>query len=341
MAIEVNKMETTESEKKDFTETKHKVNRDDRKLDKLADRIIKAFIVNAKRRNGRIVDQIDNISYEESENRLMIMGVSLAMVQALVATILTIVALIGNQNNSSNHLLPNNTKLNYLIPCVTFMGVDGEGHMLTIKQNQNMTFQYAWKFKLPKVPNKTGYFAFEDQQSVFVIPSSKNQKITMINNPENHVTLSKSQIIGTFYYTGSILRVGNFVMVWGGINNENALLSAFFGDVTSCTSTIAIWSTKRQLWMTGPSLPNIKDCISVSSGFAVNKTIGVILQAPRIESDKGAVLNGWNRCIHAYTYSFDTFEWVDLNECLINTTKAIEKHTFITCATYFDRSYQL
>ena len=197
------------------------------------------------------------------------------------------------------------------------------------------------EIQVTKSTQQDRIFGFEDQQSVFVIPSSKNQKITMINNPDNHVTLFKSQIIGTFYYTGSILRVGNFVMVWGGINNENALLSAFFGDVTSCTSTIAIWSTKRQLWMTGPSLPNIKDCISVSNGFAVNKTIGVILQAPRIESDKGDELDGWNGCIQAYTYSFDTFEWVDLNECLINTTKAIEKHTFITCAAYFDRSYQL
>ena len=65
--------------------------------DKVADKIIEAFIVKPKERMIDQEDQNDNISYEESEVRLIFMGIASAALLALISMILTIMAL---QNNS-------------------------------------------------------------------------------------------------------------------------------------------------------------------------------------------------------------------------------------------------
>ena len=312
------------------------------KVDKVADEVIKVFIV---KRGQRMIDKddpIDNIAYEESEARLILMGIIMATFLAITLSIM--VFQFDPPKKIEVYTPTKEPKMNSLSPHVAIMGLPGDRYMFTLKQNKNSSFQFGWELRLPKVPGShfksckgsTGYFVFTDQKAVFVISSSMNQKMTMINGPSKHVTLPKSQIIDRFYFSGSILRVGNFALVFGGKPLEKGLSAYSDGAKLECSPITAIWSIKRQTWIQGPALPpRFKDCISVATGFSVNRTVGVIL-ADREEFDEQQ-----NRCIYAYTFSSETFQWGDTNECLIQPESKIELHTYMTCASFFDNSFKL
>ena len=307
------------------------------KADQVADEIIKAFIVKRKKRLIDQDDQNDNISYEESELRLIFMGITSATLLASISMILTIMALQTYSPIRLQASLPStkDVKLKFLSPYVTFMGLGENGYLFTMKQNTDLSFQYDWELKLPRVPQDTGYFVFNDRKAVFVISSNSNQKMTMVNGPKQHVTLAKSRIIDNFYYSGSILRVGNYAMVFGGYASNNELIESI-----ECTSTTAIWSIKRQHWIQGPVLPKkITDCYSISTGFAVNNTNVVVLLTGLITYEKADDV--WNVCIDAYTFSFDTLQWNDVKECFIESKNIYGLYNYLTCTTYFDKFSRL
>ena len=299
------------------------------KADKVADQIIKVFIVKRKQRLIDQDNQNDNISYEESEVRIMLMGIALATLLASISVILIIMAF--QQQDSPDRLQISYSakvvNMKFLSPYVTFMDLSGTGRLFTLKQNMNLSFQYDWEIKLPRVPLDTGYFVFNDGKDVYVMSSNSNQKMTMIKGPKHHVTLSKSHIIDNFYTSGSIIRIGNFVMVFGGYYNY---LNPDKLEFKPCTLSTAIWSIKRQRWMPGPSLPGkITDCNHFPTGFSVNRTVGVILAY------------GSPRCIDAYTFSLDTLQWANVKDCSIETRYNLGHQVYLTCATYFDRLARL
>ena len=306
------------------------------KIDEAADQIIKVFIVKRAKRMIDQDDQNDNISYEESEVRLIFMGITSAALLLSISMILSIIALQSDSPNRLQISLPTKDgKMKFLSPYVTFMALGGEGYLFTLKQNTDFSFQYDWELKIPRVPQDTGYFVFNDRKAVFVISSNSNQKMTMINGPKQHVTLSKSHIIDRFYYWGSILRIGNFVMIFGGLPKMETGLMNYQEMNMEWTSTTAIWSIKRQRWIQGPALPRkIIDRFSISTGFAVNRTVGVILVSRSPDEQKAG-------CIDAYTFSFDNLQWNDVNECFVVAKNTYGLHTYLTCSTYFDRLARL
>ena len=301
------------------------------KIDEAADQIIKVFIVKRAKRMIDQDDQNDNISYEESEVRLVFMGITSATLLLSISMILSIIALQSDSPNRLQISLPTKDgKMKFLSPYVTFMALGGEGYLFTLKQNTDFSFQYDWELKLPRVPQDTGYFVFNDRKAVFAISSNSNQKMTMINGPKQHVTVAKSHIIHNFYYSGSIIRVGNYAMVFGGYASNTEMDGSI-----ECSSTTAIWSIMRQRWIQSPALPQkIIDCQSISTGFAVNRTVGVILVARSLDEQK-------TECVDAFTLSFDTFQWNDVMECFIEAKNLYGHYTYLTCTTYFDRFSKL
>ena len=293
------------------------------KADQVADQIIKAFIVKRRKRLMDKDDPNDNISYEESEVRLIFMGITLATLFATISMILMITALQNNSQIKLQIILPTtkDANLKFLSPYVTFMALGGKGYLFTLKQNTDSSFQYDWELKLPRVPLDTGYFVFNDRKAVFVISTNSNQKMTMINGPKQHVTLAKSRIIDNFYYSGSILRVGNFAMVSGGVKQT------FAGEGCDCTLKTAFWSIKKQRWIQGPVLPpKIINCSSIPTGFAVNETNVVVLFG------SGLITYGFgfedDLCIDAYTFSFDNFQWNYVKKCLLKVENISVMNTY-------------
>ena len=293
------------------------------KIDEAADHIIKVFIVKRAKRMIDQDDQNDNISYEESEVRLIFMGITSAILLASIAMILTAMALQTYFPIRLQISLPStkDVKLKFLSPYVTFMGLGEKGYLFALKQKPDLSFQYDWELKLPRVPHNTGYFVFNNRKAVFVISSNSNQKMTMINGPKQHVTLAKSRIIDNFYYSGSILRVGNFAMVSGGVKQT------FAGEGCDCTLKTAFWSIKKQRWIQGPVLPpKIINCSSIPTGFAVNETNVVVLFG------SGLITYGFgfedDLCIDAYTFSFDNFQWNYVKKCLLKVENISVMNTY-------------
>ena len=299
------------------------------RFDDLADQIINTFIVKKQERLIDREEHKENISYEESEIRLIYLGIFSASLLGMVLLVLTILFSLQALSTTQVIIL-NVTKpkefFKTLVPKVLIMNKFGQGQMATVEYfDKNQSFELAWEFKLPRIPLDTGYYLFEDRGNIYSISSSPKMKITMLNELK-HQIIDKSQIPDVsdkFYFSGNNLQVGHFVMIFGGsfrlLEGGNGWVNT--GDLdwpcssdrrnkTEPITNTVIWSIKRHVWFKGPFIPTPNHCIEQSSGFAVNRSHGVLLIVSKIES-----------CIQAYTISFSTFQWVSINECLIDLEK--------------------
>ena len=332
------------------------------KADKIADQIIDAFIYK-KPKTFDLDNQDDVISYEDSETRLIWMTLGLAIVFSLISIPLAIqtfktyqVTRIQKFNIAFSTEM---VDLKFPAPHVVFMDKIGKGQMISLKLNQQQQFELAWEFKVPTLPIDTGYFMFEDQSQIFVIPSILTSGITMIqSNTLQHAKLSNSQIPQKFFHFGSSVQIGRFVMVLGGYFLSadipgTGIIGNFNGNMYcsstkckphkngNCNSenrpTTAIWSIERQVWIKGPFLPMENTCLENPSGFSLNKTHGVILTIPTKEDDM--LMN----CVQAFTFSVELFKWTDINSCLINLDLGFTTYTAtlmnLDSATYFDEKH--
>ena len=128
-------------------------------------------------------------------------------------------------------------------------------------------------------------------------------------------------------------------------DTSGLLLPSFYAWWFTCSSSInpgvtpssstAIWSIKKRIWIKGPYLPGKVDkCFFDSTGFALNQTHAVLLVVsqdsndPYIESTEVGT-----SCIEAYVFSFETMEWEDTINCLI------ELGIVIDAARYDDTGY--
>ena len=324
------------------------------------DRIIWFF---TEPRNGiDISNKLDDVTYEESETRLIFMGLFLASTMTIVSTMLTALYFSRFSKPTTIILEPESTTdiMTFPSPYVLLMDKNGIGFMSALKQHPNLTFDLHWEFKLPKTPHDSGYFVFEDQGRIYALSSHTKQKMTALYPPsKTHVTIPKSQIPEEFHRFGTSLRIGNFVMIFGGRSqldpecfycdhwdwNKERDLCHLPDDQGQQPYTI-IWSVKRQVWMKGPYLP-IKgpECIHNPAGFAINRTHGVLLSSP-VYPNYSSIHVWQHKCIEAYTYSFDTFAWVQIDRCLIrlkneDNLMGLRDHSSLTCTTFLDKHGKL
>ena len=249
--------------------------------------------------NENVEDKVKN------EKRLIYFGLVLAVGLGLISTILAIlygwdcfkdtdqVGLFDHSNVIILNQFPT--------PKVLLMDKVGKGHMITLKQNPNLSFVLDGEFKVPFTTNDVGYILFEDQSSIFVIPSSMDQKMKIIHPSSKEMyAIRKSHIPERFYRHGHLIKVGNFVMIFGGLFFEpgDSGYSDFSGYISIngdfkhpyyCSSSqvknttglpkiyenvpsTALWSIIKQAWIKGPYLP-IKGpkCFLDATSFAINR----------------------------------------------------------------------
>ena len=275
-------------------------------------------------------------------------GLTLAMILGIISTILVcllfpidpIVPIHTQQYTVSKvknlHQFP--------IPKVVMMNKVGRGHLFTLKQNSNLSFELDWSFKLPRTgavnpPDPSGYvrdvghFLFEDQSQIYAIPSNMNQKMRVLQPPtKKHFNIGKSQIPEKFYIFGHLVRAGDFVMIFGGyfkyLPYSPIIIHCTYDD-TKCSSSknsgggpsssTAIWSIKKRIWIKGPYLPDKLDkCFLNPTGFAINQNqIALLLVSQNVPDTQSNFLSNTG-CIETCVFSFETMAWVDMNDCLID-----------------------
>ena len=325
----------------DSIDTECDIQRDfEAKADKIADIIIDAFIYK-KPKAFDLDDQTDLITYEDSENRLICIGLVTAIVFAITSLTLIVKNFEAYNFATSRMKYASNSSdiinLNFPSPHVVFMDPIGKGLLLSFQLNQsNHQFEFDWQFKVPTIPKDTGYFLFQDQSKIFVIPSVLKSKMTMIHSSTlKHTKLWNSQIPEEFYNFGNSVRIGDFIIVFGGIylsslgigftvierdqhcssiqNSCKAIVgfgSWYCPEENEGKPSTAIWSISKQVWIKGPFLPIKNSCVFHPSGFSLNRTHGVLLAIP----DSNHIVT---QCLEAYTFSMQNFRWVDVDSCLV------------------------
>ena len=305
------------------------------------------------------------------------LGFTLALILGIISAILVCLLLFINPiipNYSHQYIESEIRNLHqFPIPKVVMMDKIGKGHLFTLKQNPNLSFEIDWSFKLPRsgapandnIPpsillsllyNDVGHFLFEDKGQIYAISNNMNQKMTVLHPPtKKHFTIQNSQIPEKFYISGHLVRAGNFIMIFGGYSMLPSFhagpwwftcSSSMNPGVTPSSST-AIWSIKKRIWIKGPYLPGKVDkCFFDSTGFALNQTHAVLLVVsqdsndPYIESTEAGT-----RCIEAYVFSFETMVWVDMINCLIDTGMVIgyAGHDMVSLVstTFFNKEGEL
>ena len=311
------------------------------KFEKIADQIIKIVAIE---REQNFIDQDiqeDNISYEESEKRLIFYGLSMAFVLSLSSLVFIILNFqafgVKDQNVFSAVTIVEDTE-HFPIPHVAFMNMWHDGSMLVFKLINQSNFDYAWKFK---VPDQSGgvsqtYFMFEDLGNIHVAFSNRKMKMTVIESPTKHFTVPRSELRQGFF-GGYSFRLGNFVMFFGGTNIQQD----FYMSNSQCSSVkTQIWSIKRKVWINGgPYLPLETGCAPYASGVSINRTHGIIFHVCQwnvLENDCD------QDCIDMFVYSVETFEWVLIKKCFIFLGIDIDIYVAkFTCSSYLNKMGKL
>ena len=228
------------------------------KLEKITDLIINAVVVKGQQRLIDQDHQEDNITYEKSENRLIVYGLGLAALLGLSSIICIISVFQAFEVKDQNVFLVLpivERPESFPIPHVAFMNIVKDGSILVFKQINNSYFDYAWKFNVPNQGGSQTYFMFEDLGNIHVAYSNMELKMTVIpSSTLKHFTIPKSKLRQEFVL-GNSVRMGNFVMIFGGQNGyKDANLVSGLISAHQCSSvndnknkvTTQIWSIKRQ-----------------------------------------------------------------------------------------------
>ena len=250
------------------------------KVDGVADQIIKAFIVKKQKHFIELEKQEDVITYEESEQRLIALGQLLSFLLSIVTLIQLILLQSRSVNlvNIEHEANYNESDVNFPIAQVALMAPRGSGSIIILRLDNQSKLKFAWHFKVPRLKTETRYFLFEHHGNICVIYNNPKKAMTIIHGPKKHTIIQNSQIRKPFEEGANNLRVGNFVMVFGGYqSSERAAVNV----KQKCSSkekyysekqTTEIWSIKKQVWIKVPFIPLDTGCAYKASGFAVNRS---------------------------------------------------------------------
>ena len=178
------------------------------KVDEIADKIINAFTI--KQANRFVESDQDVISYEDSEQRLIIMGSVLAFILNLTLTGLVIFGFVEKSVISIQPKLENSDS--FPVPYLLVMTKLGQGDLVVLRQSKSLNFEIDWTFKVPSITKdnckgpfynylpyhqkstETGFSVFEDLGRIFIISSDTTKKMVMINSNRKHQTLRNSEL---------------------------------------------------------------------------------------------------------------------------------------------------
>ena len=275
----------------------------------IADTIINAFIV--KRRKA-LVDQeefeIDIVSYETSEKRLIVLAAILSFFLCLIISILLAPSVANWQQNNVLILDPTLTtkQPSKKHPYVVLLFKNGTLEFFGLNRTK---LNHSWSFKVPSTKKNTGYFPFVRKNVLNIIYSDKQKEATVISGKSMHHTIKESKIPSNFFYYAETAQFGNLFWIIGGQNELH------YGDNNNhgqtCNSppnfNTLIWNTRKHKYYPGPTLYD--NILAYGCPVALNRTQVLIFH------------QGYNdNCIYAMVYDFERFIWAQLNHCYYNIT---------------------
>ena len=132
-------------------------------------------------------DVDDNISYEESQVRLIILFSFLALSLALIASILSSLILINSGTTSTTILnyQPLEQKIKSRSPHLALLLADN-GVLNVYKFNALNQLEFQWNFSTPKLTNGGQHFAFAEQDDIHVLYGDMKKVNTVIKGNKRY-----------------------------------------------------------------------------------------------------------------------------------------------------------
>ena len=229
----------------------------------IVDKIIDAFTV--KKRKA-FIDQEKNedyfVSYETSEKRLLILGISFAIILALSSSALLIID-APNWFNSNKVLVlePEVPLVSYGRTSPHIIFLFNNGTIETFKPKRNWSLEHSWTFKVPQSKDNTGHFIYSTLNQLFIFSSDGLKDITVLktNGLKNisHNKIKNSKTPANFFYSPKFVQVGQHFWIFGG---KATKLSRFeyehglFYFAKNSSQTL-VWHMRRHVYYPGPKLP--------------------------------------------------------------------------------------
>ena len=300
----------------------------------IVDKIIDAFTV--KKRKA-FIDQENKedhfVSYETSEQRLLILGMSFAIILTFSSTTLLIIQVPNWFHSHRVLVLEPKVPLGSLgrtSPHIIFLF--NNGNIETFKPKRNWTLEHSWTFKVPQTQKKTGHFLYSSLNQLFIFYSDGQKDITLLNtNGFKNITHSKiknSKTPSNFFYNPRFVQVGEQFWIFGGKTSIDVALSneGLFEKMETSTKTL-IWHMRRHVYYPGPKLPN--KSLGEGQPISLNRTHVLILE---MEDAK---------CIRGWVYSFQLFSWTLLKKDIYKKDQSLGFNYELGVASYFDKNVTL
>ena len=199
------------------------------------------------------MDDVDTITTEESDNRIVICEVFISLALIFISTILTVVAYYIKKSTIPILFVPHITKADtqgYPVPHLAL--IYNDGRVVDMSLNESIS---PSRNDLLQLPKDEAYFGFSDQfGSLNLISSSLTRSITEVHPDTGHqivpnsIAVKKDEIeyINEMHGFTQGVQFGNKFWVWGNTNSGNQLVNKVF----TFFDKISNWSLlHRFIWM--------------------------------------------------------------------------------------------
>ena len=274
----------------------------------------------------------DNISYEESQVRIIILGSILAFSLALIATTIfgLLIAKPGPTQKIVLHYEPPLPKVNSRSPHVALLFSDN-GLLNVYKFNESNLLEEQWSFKAQKVDKNGQYFGFSEDGAIQVIYGDMRKVNSVIMGQSSHKTIANRNILRKDVFSkAGYFRVGNYLWVFGGHNHpkEDVVQNSVSVQVSGIQTKrfiekTMLWQIHKQRWIWGPDMPSdfinrdwcklageIADNVpgngfeTGSSGVSLSQTLGAIFFFNQED------------CLAVLVFDFSKSNWTKKDQCL-------------------------
>ena len=308
-------------------------------IDQITDQVISFFKV---KRPVRFIDKEskeDEISYEESEMRLIILMIVTAIILLLVSTSLATFIFLSMFNkellkNPWDTTIPNSAKASF--PTFNVIVIDRTGNLESLQLQNQSTLNRSYKMKLPKLEQSNiemfkleGYFVFAEQGDVYVtkskgVETDKGKKsITKISPNGHHRVIKGSELPKKFTNLDTTsFRLGNSFWIVGQ-PDLSLINSHVLYNVESW-----IFSIEKQRWFKGPFSFDESSQWGNPCGVPLNRTFGLILH----ETFKPSP------CIGYHLFNFDeTFAFTN-DKCFLDILSVMQYIMPPSCTSVVEKN---
>ena len=345
-----------------------KQEQDKLRKENVTDAIIKAFTV--KRRKAMIDEEDnddDNVDYETSERRLIILAIILAFIFIIFATIMT--SFLAKQLPKTSFIIRQLTMEEEsqfpLVPHLALLFSDGSMEIYEFSTD-NAKLNHAWSFKVPqqKATNTIGFntdneykehqFEFTEKDfqhipghillilkgDIFIFDMGGKTDTTVLTtngksqNNLTHFTIRQSKIPIPMLYDSRYSQAGNEIWIMGGSNQVINYNSASWHKGLDCNTLVMEKVIRKTLiWnlkrQTYYPGPKLPfKAMGKGCPITLNRTHVLILYTNQNKQS----------CLDAWMYSFEEFQWTHMNECFYAPPNSTLLRFDLMCASYLDKS---